>query len=211
MTDLTISRQSLFRNDEDYTDSVCLLLPDNHATLIDVRLYEYAIQFDWLVLGKTIFYAERRPVRHHRRYCGMGKTGYGSYRIPASQEMHLMPRVLFLAGIEDGIARWNAQREMAGKHIDHRNRLPWDNRWDNLRIATASQNAHNKEPIKNKSSKYKGVTRIKGKNRWVANITVKGKTHYLGTFDDEFKAAQAYNAAVRKYCPEFGYINPLSC
>ena len=100
---------------------------------------------------------------------------------------------------------------MHGKDIDHKNRRPWDHRWENLRIATRSDNMHNKEPAKGKSSKYKGVTKIKGRERWTAHITIRGKTHHLGTFDDEFKAAQAYNAAVRKYCPEFGYVNPLSC
>lgn len=205
------SRQYLCLPDEDYSNCVCLLLPKGHATLIDVWLFEYACRFDWLVMGRTIFYVETSPVTYVRRRCGIGKTGYGKFRIPPSQVMHQMSRVLFLAGIEDEIARWNAGIAMHRKEIDHRNRNPWDNRCQNLRPATKSENGHNKAPAKNKSSKYKGVTKIKGKERWMAHITVRGKTLYLGTFDDEFKAAQKYNAAVRKFCPEFGYINPLSC
>jgi hypothetical protein len=89
--------------------------------------------------------------------------------------------------------------------------VPWDNWLCDLRLATQSQNSHNKAKGKRGSSQYKGVSRIKGRDKWVAQITVQGKNHFLGTFDDEFRAAQAYNAAVRKYCPDFGYINPLSC
>ena len=206
-----MSRQLLNLPDEGYSDALCLLLPNGYATLIDVAMFEYAVRFNWLVMGRTIFYIERRLVGRVRRRCGIGKTGYGTYRVPGSQEMHQMSRMLFVAGYEDGPARHNAQREITGKDVDHRNRNPWDNRWDNLRPATRRENSQNRGPAKNKSSQHKGVTKVKGKNRWQAQITVDGKTHYLGTFDDEFKAAQAYNAAVRKYCPEFGYINPLSC
>src|SRR5437763_1939201 len=45
------SRQSLYLPDEDYSESVCLLLPEGHATLIDIRMYDWAISFDWLVMG----------------------------------------------------------------------------------------------------------------------------------------------------------------
>jgi hypothetical protein len=205
------SRQFLYLPEEDYSDTVCLLLPGGHATLIDVRMYDWAISFDWQVLGRSIFYVERTLVTYTRRRCGIGRTGYGNFRSPAKTKMVNFTRELFTAGFVNDTERWNAIRLMRGKDIDHRNRRPWDHRWDNLRIATRSDNMHNKAPAKGKSSKYKGVTKIKGRERWTAHITIRGKTRYLGTFDDEFKAAQAYNAAVRKYCPEFGYINPLGC
>ena len=211
MTDISISRLWLNFNDEDYTDSVCLLLPKGQATLIDVAQFAFAAKFDWQVMGRSIFYVESLPVRHIRRYCGIGRTGFGNFRYKAKSKMHSLHRVLFLDGIAEISECQKAGRSMSNKHIDHANRNPWDNRWSNLRIATPSQNAHNCAPAKNKSSQYKGVCKVKGRERWVANIRVKGKLYHLGTFDDEFKAAQAYNAAVRKYCPEFGYINPLSC
>lgn len=211
MTDCTVSRLWLNFNDEDYTDSVCLLLPGGHATLIDVAQFDFATKSNWKVMGRSIFDIERTPVTYVTRRCGIGRTGYGKFRVPGRKRMCLFHRELFLNGIPDSVERWNAGLRMQGKDIDHRNRNCWDNRWANLRIATESQNSHNAGPRRNKSSQYKGVSKLKGKDKWVAQITVRGKHHYLGTFDDEFKAAQAYNAAVRKLCPEFGYINPLSC
>lgn len=212
MTELTVSRQSLFRNDEDYSDCVCLLLPKGHATLIDAEHFESLTDTKWQVMGRTIFYVERFPVTYTRRYCG-AKYGYGTYRHPATTIMHSFTHSVFGLGLpKDSIARHNALIRIRGKDIDHVNRNPWDNRLANLRPATRSQNLQNTGPrrVGNKSSKYKGVSKLKGKERWIAYVTVRGKSHYLGSFDDEFKAAQAYNAAVRRLCPDFGYINPLS-
>lgn len=41
---------------------------------------------------------------------------------------------------------------------------------------------------------WKGQGRRKGK--WKARIMIKGKTHHLGYFHDEVKAAEAYDRAV---------------
>jgi len=52
--------------------------------------------------------------------------------------------------------------------IDHINNDPLDNRMENLRFASRSQNAHNKTKSQGKSSKYIGVS--KKKNKWEARI-----------------------------------------
>lgn len=70
--------------------------------------------------------------------------------------------------------------------------------------------AHNTGPRKNTSSKYKGVSKVKGRERWIAKIRLRGKYHHLGTFDSEFDAARSYNEFALKHIPEFGYINPLT-
>jgi len=206
------SRQFLNLPEEDYTDAVCLLLPKGYATLIDVSMFEFTAGFEWKVMGRTIFFTEYSPVTYERRRCGIGRTGYGNFRRLSKQTFNSFHREIYLQGITDPVARHEAELQLKAKDIDHRSRVSWDNRFKNLRLATKSQNAHNKAKSKKAtSSQYKGVSKIKGRERWIAQITVQGKTHYLGTFGDEFKAAQAYNAAVRKYCPDFGYINPLSC
>jgi hypothetical protein len=204
------SRKFLNQPDEDYTYAVCLLLPKGYATLIDVVMFEFTERFAWKVMGRTIFFTEYSPVSHTRRRCGIGRTGYGTFRRPAKSTFHSFHREVFLRGITDHEERQKACLELKEKDIDHRNRVPWDNRLGNLRLATKSENGHNKAKGKRGSSQYKGVSKVKGRNRWTAQVRLKGKRHYLGTFDDEFKAAQAYNAFVRKHIPDFGYINPLA-
>lgn len=67
--------------------------------------------------------------------------------------------------------------------IDHVNGNKADNRLSNLRLATASQNQHNKTAYKNNSSGVKGVNRDGKSGRWRAKFNLQGKRHELGLFD----------------------------
>ena len=64
--------------------------------------------------------------------------------------------------------------------IDHINRIKSDNRWDNLREATRSNNCLNKANGKNNTSGYKNVSPYN--NKWKAGITINGKYIHFGTF-----------------------------
>lgn len=78
-----------------------------------------------------------------------------------------------------------------GYHVDHypdRNGL--NNRRNNLRFATYSQNQQNKPALSGATSKYKGV-RFE-KNRWVARSC----DQFLGYFDTEEEAAKQYDRYV---------------
>ena len=73
--------------------------------------------------------------------------------------------------------------------IDHRNRQRGDNRIDNLREATQTQNHENRSGVV-------GYTRSAAKStRWTAKIIVDGVRHYLGTYATEAEANAAYLAA----------------
>lgn len=87
-----------------------------------------------------------------------------------------------------------------GEIIDHINGDGLDNRRCNLRLCSASENGANRRKYKAKSSKYKGVSFKKNKGAFVAQITVRGKVKWLGTFKDERDAAIAYDkAAIQNY------------
>jgi hypothetical protein len=94
-----------------------------------------------------------------------------------------------------------------GVLIDHRNGNSFDNRQDNLRPATSTQNGYNKRKRKNASSQYIGVSYDKNYKQWVAQISYDGKLHWLGRFTNEIDAARAYDEASKKYHLEFKRLN----
>lgn len=91
--------------------------------------------------------------------------------------------------------------------IDHINLDRTDNRWVNLRSATALQNNRNKGIQKNNTSGYKGVTRS-GK-KWKATIHLEEGVLYLGTFRSAYRASQSYDLAAMKYFGEFALTNEV--
>ena len=95
----------------------------------------------------------------------------------------------------------------AGLLVDHKNNDPLDNRRENLRNATRSQNMQNRRKKKNATSKYMGVCLIKAEGKWGARVKHEGKLILLGRFDNEIDAALAYDAAVRKHHVEFARLN----
>jgi hypothetical protein len=93
-------------------------------------------------------------------------------------------------------------------HVDHINGNPRDNRRENLREVTVSQNLANqkKEHRKKASvSQFKGVASRKGK--WQASISFQGYRHYLGVFDTPELAAQVYDQAALELYGEYAATN----
>ena len=85
-------------------------------------------------------------------------------------------------------------------HLDHKDRNRANNAISNLRECTFSENPQNSTRSRG-SSKYRGVCWCKRANKWVARISVNNKVIYLGVFDDELEAANAYKQAKEKYHP----------
>lgn len=63
-----------------------------------------------------------------------------------------------------------------------------------------------KEPT---SSVYKGVCWDKNRCKWMSSIKINGKNKYLGRFDSEVDAANAYNIAALELFGEFAQVNVL--
>jgi hypothetical protein len=86
--------------------------------------------------------------------------------------------------------------------IDHKNRLPADNRWDNLRPATLAENARNKEHGKGKAG-HRGVYWNKNNSKWQASIRIAGRNHSLGYFKELSDAISARLAGEAHHFGEF--------
>ncbi len=97
-----------------------------------------------------------------------------------------------------------------GMDVDHINHDTLDNRRStNLRVCTRAQNAANQRKGTGCSSQFKGVSWEKDRGKWRAQITISGKSTYLGLFDDEVDAACAYNAEARVKFREFALLNDV--
>lgn len=96
------------------------------------------------------------------------------------------------------------------EQVDHENGDPLDNRATNLRVCNPSQNSANRGPDRRRggtTSKYKGVSWSRSKNRWVVYVHVNGKTRYIGRSTDEFEAARMYDQAALEVWGEFARLN----
>lgn len=83
--------------------------------------------------------------------------------------------------------------------IDHINRQPWDNRKENLRTATKTQNNMNADRKKTNTSGVTGLSWVKENKRWDAYLGVNGKRIKLGYFVDKKEAVKARLEAEMKY------------
>jgi hypothetical protein len=88
------------------------------------------------------------------------------------------------------------------KEVDHKNRLPDDNTWSNLREATRSQNCVNRHRKRTKNHGLpRGVYIIGGSI--ASQIVVNKKRIYLGTFKTVSEAKAVYDAAASEHFGEF--------
>jgi hypothetical protein len=82
--------------------------------------------------------------------------------------------------------------------VDHWNNDTSDNRWENLREATQSQNQANQKRPRAKGIYFRAKT-----GRWLAQIQVQKKRTHLGSFRSAAEAHAAYKAAADKHFGPF--------
>jgi hypothetical protein len=90
--------------------------------------------------------------------------------------------------------------------IDHVNERKADNRFVNLRKATASENKRNSKRHVDNTSGFKGVGWHKQRGKWRAQIMLCGCCHHLGYFVTPEAAHAAYCEASARLHGEFGRV-----
>ena len=83
--------------------------------------------------------------------------------------------------------------------LDHKDTNPSNDRIDNLREATPTQNNANRKPTK----LFKGATFHKRSGKWRAQIKFQGKTTEIGTYRTAAEAHAAYRLKAAEVFGEF--------
>lgn len=91
--------------------------------------------------------------------------------------------------------------EMGSFEIDHINGIKSDNRWENLRAVTRSENMKNTSLRSDNKSGYPGVSWNTKDKRWIARICVGGARKSLGSF----KSVEDAIAAKKVVEANYGY------
>ena len=89
------------------------------------------------------------------------------------------------------------------KYIDHINGVTTDNRIENLRECTLTQNQYNSKANSSNTSGFKGVQWVKRDKRWLATIKINKKRTHLGLFKDLKDAVEKVSSARKEHHGEF--------
>lgn len=116
-------------------------------------------------------------------------TSAGYVQIMVKAQRHLAHRLAWLC----------VYGEWPSRKLDHKNHIRNDNRIDNLRLATPTENNKNRRLSKNNVSGHHGVSWHKGLGLWQANIGVGRKALYLGVFSSLDEAISVRRKAEVEY------------
>ena len=101
------------------------------------------------------------------------ENGDGAVRVAINDHKYLAHRVIWA---------WMTG-ERPPNLIDHEDLDRSNNRWENLRAATKSQNCANSRLQRNNTSGIKGVSWSKAARRWQVHITKDKKQRFLGLYN----------------------------
>ncbi len=157
-------------------------LTRGQITLVDDEDYDYLTQWKWCALYNT----------STKTYYVVRNQTHGEYESYDTRKMFLMHRVILQVD--------NSYQ------VDHVNHNTLDNRKENLRLATISENLRNRNKPKNNKSGYKGVSWKSRDKVWAAQIKIGGKSIYLGSYTTPEDAYDAYKKAAIELHGEFAKL-----
>lgn len=159
------------------------------------RLFEYRDgALYWKVRPLSDFKTEGRHVQWNERY-GYQQVGScaGTYvNVSINKIRYQAHRIIFLM-----------HYGYLPKVVDHINGKHQDNRIENLRAATHTENLRNSKIAKNNTSGLKNVVWHKQRQKWGVRIIVDKKSKSFGLYDDIELADLVAHEARNKYFGSF--------
>jgi hypothetical protein len=172
------------------------MAPNNETNFISKHDLEKIIEYREGALYWKIRVANKCPAGTRAGYIGTG----GYRKIMINGKNYSEHRIIYFL-----------HYGYIPKVVDHINGHPSDNRIENLRECTVSQNQYNKRVSKKSKSGIKGVFWSKSAKKWICQITSNKKTKYIGSFKSLLDAEAAINDERNKLHGEFtnkGSLNP---
>ncbi len=142
----------------------------DNKTMNQVLVAEYFDHKDGHLYWKKVMHPNKQYLVG-QEVGSIHKTGYR--HVTWMGKIHKVHRLIFL--LEHGYLP---------KEIDHINGDRQDNRIENLREVSRSENQFNKAICSNNTSGFRGVNWHKHSKSWVVRVCTKGKTKILGYFKD---------------------------
>ena len=153
--------------------------PGKHTIIIDTEDWDKVKGHRWCILAGPRYRYPYAKTNIPHPDGGFRKNGYK--RVTSLRIHHLI-----------------LGKPPKGKVVDHYNHNGLDNRKDNLRFLTNQQNLLNSRSRRNSSSKHRGVSWLKTKNKWEAQIMFNYKKIHIGYFTCEDEAGKAVNDKARE-------------
>lgn len=148
---------------------------------------------------------------HYRYHCSNGDSFIFSpcdLALAEAYDWHMKDGYAFCS--EDGRLLTFARIALNAKDdefVDHVSMITRDERRENLRICSWSDNNCNKILQSNNTSGFKGVSFHKASGKYIASLWKDNAHYYGGLHDDPVQAALAYDELARKHHGEFARLN----
>lgn len=177
-------------------------IPNEYSDFLDmdwrhIPNYEnYIINMfgDVISLGRSIIRKNGNPQKIHPRYLTpcLDKKGYLFLRLSdlgntKSLKVHQLVAMAFLNHTPCGMKMI----------IDHKDEDKLNNHFENLQITSNRKNVVKSIDKSKTTSKFTGVRYEISRRKWRAEITINNKLHFLGRFNSELEASEAYNKKLK--------------